>query len=225
MTPLRLVATALYLAAFPAAMLLIAGDARWWPGWIFGAWFTLMSGSVMVHLQRHDPALLAERYRKPGTGGQSAGDKRLVYLIALAWLTWIVSLPLDARLHLSPPLPLAVAIAGGALLLVSWIFFYRAFADNTFTSPLVRIQKERGHRVVSTGVYGIVRHPMYLAAACMFFGAPLMARALLGLVTGALGVAVLIVRIAVEEKLLVAELDGYADYRARVRWRLIPYIW
>jgi hypothetical protein len=70
--------------------------------------------------------------------------------------------------------PLAVKVAGGALLVLWWLFLFRSFTDNTFLSPLVRVQVERGHRVVSTGVYRVVRHPMYLGAILMFLGAPLL---------------------------------------------------
>ncbi len=225
-SPWKLVATALYLAAFPALMLLLAGDWRWPQGWIFGGWLVGISAWTVGWLYVKDPALLAERYRRPGSGGQSWTDQAIVYLIGIGFVAWIALMPLDARrFHWTPRLPLALALAGGALLIPAALFLFRALADNTFASPLVRVQAEREQRVVSTGVYGIVRHPVYLGALCMFVGAPLLTGAASALVVALLVVVVLVVRIRGEEKLLVAQLPGYDDYRRRVRYRLVPGIW
>jgi protein-S-isoprenylcysteine O-methyltransferase Ste14 len=92
-------------------------------------------------------------------------------------------------------------------------------------SPLVRIQSERRQRVVSTGVYGFVRHPMYLGAALMFFGGPLLLGSAWGLLVGLGLVLLLMRRILLEEKLLARELEGYEAYRGKVRYRLLPRIW
>jgi protein-S-isoprenylcysteine O-methyltransferase Ste14 len=226
MSAFKLIGTGLYLLFWPALFFLLAGDWRWREGWLFNGWFVFMCVSTIAWLYRKDPALLAERYRKPGTGGQSRRDVIIVYLVMICFLAWIVLMPLDARrFHWTPPLPLAVAIAGGAMLIVSWIFLFRAFTDNTYLSPLVRIQSERQQHVVSTGVYGFVRHPMYLGAILMLVGGPLLVGALTALAAAAAMAALLAVRIGDEEKLLVRELDGYDDYRRRVRYRLLPFVW
>ena len=226
MTPLRLAGTVLYLLLWPALVIGLSGDWRWPAGWIFSAWFVALCTTSIVWLQRKDPALLAERYRRPGTGGQGRRDRLLVYLLAVGFVAWIVLMPLDARrFHWTPPLPFAVALAGGALLIVSAVFFLRAFTDNTYLSPLVRVQRERGHQVVSTGVYGIVRHPMYLGGVLMFVGGPLVVGAASALAVGLLLTLALVVRIADEERLLARELEGYEAYRQRVRWRLIPFVY
>ena len=111
------------------------------------------------------------------------------------------------------------------LLLGAAFFLFRSFTDNPFLSPLVRIQGERHQQVVSTGVYGLVRHPMYLGASLMFVGGPLLLGSAWGLLVGLGLVLLLIVRIRGEEKLLARELEGYDAYRGRVRYRLIPGIW
>ena len=92
-------------------------------------------------------------------------------------------------------------------------------------SGVVRIQDDRGQKVVSTGVYGFVRHPMYLAGILLFIGAPLLMGSLYGLVFTVIFIAGLVYRIFGEEKMLETELEGYADYKKKVRFRLFPYIW
>jgi protein-S-isoprenylcysteine O-methyltransferase Ste14 len=92
-------------------------------------------------------------------------------------------------------------------------------------SPLVRIQTERQHRVVSTGVYAVVRHPMYLGAILMFLGGPLLVGAATALAIGVALSLLLAARIVDEEKLLAVELPGYDEYRRRVRHRLVPFVW
>jgi protein-S-isoprenylcysteine O-methyltransferase Ste14 len=223
---LKLILTTLSLVLWPALILFLAGDWRWPEGWIFGGWFLAMCFSTIAWLYRKDPALLAERYRRPGTGGQSRRDQIIVYLVMLGFIAWIVLMPLDARcFHWTPPLPLAVKVIGGALLAASWFFLFRSLTDNPFASALVRIQSERGHRVVSTGVYRLVRHPMYLGGLLMFVGGPLVTGAASALATALALSPLLVVRIIEEESLLAAELPGYDDYRGRVHYRLIPFVW
>lgn len=225
MSRARLATTLLYLGLWPTLLVLVAGDWRWLGGWLFGAWFVAMSAHVLVWLYLYDPALLAERYRKPGTGGQSQHDRRLVYVLFGTWVVWFVVMPLDHRFGWSPALPIAAVVAGLVVLMISWFFLFRACKDNSYASTLVRIQRERGQKLVSTGVYAIVRHPMYLGGTLLFVAAPLVTGALTAYVPGLLLVAIVVARIGDEEALLVKELEGYEDYRRRVRWRLVPYLW
>jgi len=225
-SPGRLLFTAGYLLVWPALVLFLAGDWTWPEGWIFGGWFVAVGASTVAWLSRRDPGLLAERYRLPGTGGQSRRDRIIVYVLTVGFIIWIALMPLDARrFHWTPRLPLAVELVGDALLGLSWLLLFRSFTDNTFGSALVRVQTERGHRVVSTGVYGWVRHPMYLGATLMFVGGPLVTGAISALVVGLTLVGLLAVRSLDEEALLTRELLGYEEYRRRVRYRLIPFVW
>lgn len=97
--------------------------------------------------------------------------------------------------------------------------------DNTYLSPLVRIQKERGQKLISTGVYGFVRHPLYLGAIIFFLGGPLVMGSMYGLIIGVLLSLSMILRTIGEEKMLVEELEGYVEYKKKVKYRLIPHIW
>jgi protein-S-isoprenylcysteine O-methyltransferase Ste14 len=223
---LKLLATGAYLLIWPVLQLWLSGDWRWVQGWIFGGWLVLLSASVIAWLYRRDPSLLAERYRRPGTGGQSRADARIVYGLIVGFILWVVMPPLDARrFGWTPPLPTWLQAIGVLMLLAAAFFFVRAFVDNTFLSPLVRIQSDRKQQVVSTGVYGFVRHPMYLGATLMFLGAPLLLGSAWGLLVGAGLMLVLMFRIIGEEKLLARDLDGYEAYREKVRYRLFPRVW
>jgi protein-S-isoprenylcysteine O-methyltransferase Ste14 len=211
---------------FPALLFVLAGDLRWIEGWLFSGWFIALCGTVIVWLYRKDPALLAERYRAPGSGGQGRWDRLWVYAMVLGFTAWLCIMPLDARrFGWTPPFGVWPRAIGGALLLGASFLLFRAFHDNTFLSPLVRIQEERNQRVVSTGVYGFVRHPMYLGATLMFFGAPLLLASRIGLGLAAAMLLLLAARIVGEERLLVRSLAGYADYRRKVRYRLLPFVW
>jgi len=223
---LKLAGTALYIAAWPALLFILGGDGRWLEGWLFSAWFLGLCTTVITWLYRNDPALLAERYRRPGTGGQKGPDQAVVYALVVGFAAWIIVMPLDARrFGWTPAMPVALKAAGGVLLVGSAFLFFRSFHDNTFVSPLVRVQTERKQRVISTGVYGVVRHPMYLGALLMFVGTPLLLGSAVGLVVGAALTVLLAFRIVGEERLLAAELEGYSEYRQKVRYRLVPLVW
>jgi protein-S-isoprenylcysteine O-methyltransferase Ste14 len=222
----KLVATALSLLLWPALVPFLAGDWRWAEGWLFGGWFLALCTNCIAWLYFKDPALLAERYRKPGSGGQKGWDTLVVYGLTAGFIAWLVIMPLDAkRFRWTPRVPVGLKMGGGVMLLLSSLLIFRSFADNTFLSPLVRIQTERKQRVVSTGVYGFVRHPMYLGAILMFTGAPLLLGSAGGLLLGVAIGALLGARIEGEEKLLASGLEGYEEYRKRVRFRLVPFIW
>jgi protein-S-isoprenylcysteine O-methyltransferase Ste14 len=226
MTPARWLLTTSTTLAVPAIVLGCGGDLRWVEAWLFSVWFVAYCGFVVAWLYRNNPGLLDERYRRPGTGGQDRRDVIFVRLFMVGYLAWNVGMPLDARRYrLSPPFPWQVEAMGGALLLVASFFLFRAFTDNNFLSPVVRIQSEREHRVVSTGVYGFVRHPMYLGAFALFFGGPLLLGSLLGMAVAVLIGVVTVLRILNEERVLVADLPGYDEYRRKVRYRLVPGIW
>src|SRR5258706_11054366 len=164
----KLLGTAVYSLAWPTLLFVLACDWWWVEGWIFSSWFVALCTTCILWLYRKDPALLAERYRRPGSGGQKGWDKFVVYGLVLGFIGWITIIPLDAkRFGWTPQMPIWLEALGGMFLLLSSVLFFRSFTDNTFLSPLVRIQAERKQRVVSTGVYGFVRHPMYLGAILM----------------------------------------------------------
>lgn len=135
-------------------------------------------------------------------------------------------MPLDAeRFAWTTNFPTWLEVLGLILLFGSAFLLFRSYKDNTYLSPLVRIQSERDQKVVSTGVYGFVRHPMYLGALMLFLGTPLLLGSFYGLLIGILLCLLVVIRIVGEEKMLMEELDGYRDYKKKVKYHIIPYIW
>jgi len=216
----------LYILLFPALLFVISGDFTWPEGWIFSIWFLGLCYTTILYLYRKDPALLEERYKQPGTGNQEGWDRYVVYGLLVGFILWFLVMPLEAkRFGLSAGFPLWLKFLGGAALAGSSFLFFRSYTDNTFLSPLVRIQKDRGQQVVSTGVYGFVRHPMYLGAILMFFGAPLLLGSWYGILAALALTALLMARILGEEEMLARELEGYREYTQKVRYRLFPGLW
>jgi protein-S-isoprenylcysteine O-methyltransferase Ste14 len=225
---MRRAAGALWVAFWPALMFVLAGQIDWLEGWLFTGWLIGLYAVVTVWMHRKDPALLAERRRSSSKepGGVERQDRLLVLLLFLLFVVWIVLMPLDSRrFGWTPALPVALKASGGLLLLVAAFFLFRSFHDNTFLSGVTRIQSERKQHVVSTGVYGFVRHPMYLGMVLMFGGAPLLLGSRLGVVVAAAIALLLAVRIVREERLLAGQLEGYDAYRRKVRNRLVPFVW
>ena len=221
--------TGLQLAALPVVflglVLWLSGDWRWVGGWIFGVWWVSFFAALLLWLRSRDPALWAERFRMPGSGGESRSDLAIFIGIKVVGLALIVVPPLDVRFGWTPRLPLWSEVGGGILLLGGTFPFFRAFTDNTFASPLVRIQTERGQHVIDTGVYGFVRHPMYFGAILVFIGGALLLGSISGLLVALAMIGLLVVRIIGEEKLLVRDLQGYKEYLQKVRYRLVPHVW
>jgi protein-S-isoprenylcysteine O-methyltransferase Ste14 len=135
-------------------------------------------------------------------------------------------MPLDAQRFIwTTNFPLQLEIIGFFLLIGSAFLLFRSYKDNSFVSPLVRIQSERDQKVISTGVYGFVRHPMYLGGIMLFLGAPMLLGSIYGIIVGIFLSIIFVARIIGEERMLIVELDGYPDYKDKVKYRLIPYIW
>ena len=210
----------------PAVILFLSGDWLWLEGWIFSLWFDAMVLSNVIYLYLKDPALLAERSKAPGSDNQKQWDKYLIIGIYLWALVWFIVMPLDAkRFGWSPIFPVWLKVLGGVALLPALYLIYQATVENTYLSTLVRIQTDRKQHVISTGVYGFVRHPLYLGCLLMVLGAPLLLGSLYGFIIGFIGVIVVMGRIIGEENMLVNELEGYEEYKKKVKYRLVPFVW
>jgi len=217
--------TVFYLVFLGILLFGAAGTLAWPAGWIYLALTGIVSVGGGLWLGRHDPALLAERLKPMIQREQKPWDKLFMTILLPLWVGWLVLMGLDAgRFHWSQ-VPLIVQIAGVGLIGIGCYLIYLTFKANSYAAPVVKIQKERGHRVVTTGPYAYVRHPMYAGALGLVLGAPLLLGSWWGLAGAALLILVMAMRAVLEERALKAELDGYADYAQRVRYRLVPYLW
>ena len=217
--------TIFFVTASALLTLLLAGDWRWTEGWIFAALFWFFSLITSARMYFKDPALFRERFSSPVQKDQKPWDKIVIFLLIISYLVWLVISPLDARRYgWSPEFPSGLKIAGTVMTIAGLGLFYETFKENTFAAPVVKIQAERKQRVISTGVYSVVRHPLYLGATLYILGGALLMGSIFGLVAGLFFVIVIALRSVGEEEMLRTELDGYEEYRNRVRSRLIPFI-
>jgi len=210
------------LLLFPLILFLGAGTLAWPAGWIFLLLFFSFVVVTVRRLAKCHPALLEERMSifKPNPKRDS-----MFLLLCAASLIWLVVMPLDAaRFHWSQ-IPIWLQVVGVPLLVCSFIWMYLAFRENAFVTPTVRIQQERDHRVVSTGPYRYVRHPMYTGFHLFFVGTPLLLGSVFGLVLALVLIGLVIRRAVLEEHLLREDLPGYDAYLTQVSSRFIPFVW
>ena len=222
MKALLWVAVSFLLAAL--VLFLSAGTIAWLAGWID---LILLHGWLLIGiglLLKYNPGLLQERLNFSQTN-QKAWDKVFLLLFYLFFFAWLVLMPLDAvRFHWSQ-VPLILQVVGAIALVTSFLLISLTFRENSFLSPTVRIQEERGQTVISTGPYHYVRHPMYAGGLFLFLGTPLLLGSWYGLLFALVMIPAGAVRAVLEERTLRKELPGYEAYMAQVKYRLIPYVW
>ena len=213
------------LTAAMGALLFASAGTLHWPGaWAFLITSVLLGPLCGWWLYRIDPALLAERLRPVLQRDQPATDKGFMIVFIVAMLGWLVAMGLDRR-YLASSMGVAWQVAGLMLFLASTLFTLWVFRENSFAAPVVKLQAERAQRVISTGPYAHVRHPMYSGMILFFASVPLILGSWWGLAIAPLFLVLLAIRIRIEERTLIAGLSGYADYAARVRYRLLPGLW
>ena len=209
---------------FTLALFLSAGTVNWLAGWVFLVLFFSFDIAITSWLFKHNPGLLNERTAM-SSSDQKAWDRFFFVLLNASFIVWLILMPLDAvRFHWSQG-PIWLQIVGALLLLGSFYLFFLTFRTNSYLSPLVRIQEERGQTVVVSGPYHYVRHPMYAAALLFLSGTALLLGSWYGLLWAVILIGILARRAILEERTLQAELQGYDAYMVEVKYRLIPYIW
>lgn len=227
-TNAKLVMMALvFFLLLPFSLLIAAGTWAWAMGWLYLLFFlfsTIGSRVIMVFIA---PDLLRERAESMSKTDVPAWDKVLMPIVgALAPFAIHITAGLDFQNGwTAPPIAPIVMGIGTGVVLLGLVISTAAFLTNRFFSGTVRIQTERDHQVVSRGIYGIVRHPGYLGGLMWYLAAPVMLGTLWALIPALIAAAAIIVRTALEDRMLQAELPGYAAYADRVRCRLLPGVW
>jgi protein-S-isoprenylcysteine O-methyltransferase Ste14 len=193
-----------------------------WQAWVFLLIFAISSALITAYLWTNDPKLL-ERRVNAGPGAEKEESQKIIQLLASLVFICLFMLPsLDHRLSLSD-VPLPVVVAGDVLVALGFLFIFFVFRENTFAAATIEVVADQ--KVISTGPYAVVRHPLYSGALIMLFGTPLALGSWWGLLLLIPMTIVIACRLLDEEKLLANGLTGYRQYCQKVRYRLVPFIW
>jgi protein-S-isoprenylcysteine O-methyltransferase Ste14 len=199
-----------------------AGAFDYWQAWIFLAVYFMGSLATTLYLLKEDPALLARRMNG-GPFAEKEPTQRIIMSFASIGFIGLIVLPgIDHRFGWSH-IPAYVAIVGDVLVALGWLGIFFVFRENSFSSATIELAADQ--RVISSGPYARVRHPMYSAALVMLLGIPIALGSWWGVLIIAAIIPVLIWRLLDEERFLARNLPGYAAYQGRVRYRLLPLIW
>jgi protein-S-isoprenylcysteine O-methyltransferase Ste14 len=208
-----------------AALFISAGTLNWPVAWIYVGYTLLLSVlTIYKGPLKISPGLIEERIMRKRPGAQS-WDKVFVGILFLVSLLIYVVAGLDHRWKWTQPMPRWVMWAGMFSIMLSSALMIWAMKVNPFFSLIVRLQTDRGHHVVTTGPYRFVRHPGYTAGLLMNLGLPLLLGSLWALIPSSVASLDLIIRIVPEDRFLHRELEGYADYAKKVKWKLVPGVW
>lgn len=215
------------MSLFAVALLWPAGTWQWWEAWVVVALWTVY-GVVMVHyLLRHDPALLAERMKLvPLDKEQKVWDKVIMLLFFIAGIGLYLIPGFDVVCYeWSEPLPVWMRVFAMFIHLPCFLFLGSVMRENTYLAQVVKIDEGRDHKVVITGPYALVRHPMYTDIIILLFAVPVALGSRFALILAVFLTLLLIIRTSFEDRTLHEELEGYAEYAKQTRYRLIPGIW
>jgi protein-S-isoprenylcysteine O-methyltransferase Ste14 len=214
---------AMGIVVMGVALFWSAGEISWWPAWaaiaVMLGWIT----ATAIVILRLNPTLLAERLgpRK----GAKGWDVAILSMLGMSQLARYIVAGLDHRHDWTGNFPLAGQLVALAICILGYALVVWATASNAFFSQIVRIQSERGHTVAAGGPYHYVRHPAYLGAVLYELAAPILFASWWSFVPSGFAAILLVLRTALEDRSLQAELNGYADYALQVRYRLLPGIW
>lgn len=217
----------LFQIALLAVLLLIPAGTWHWPRALqFLAGYGTVLAVATVLLAKFAPASLEARLEPPAATSQPMVDRIVTALLILAVTVWFIFIPVDVfYLQLLPAPGLLMSGAGAVIGLAGFAILVLAVFQNEFAIPIVRDQSDRGQVLIDTGLYGLIRHPFYLGFLLFFTGIALWLESYASvLMVSVLGL-ILAARISIEEKTLCTALPGYRDYREKVRYRLVPFIW
>ena len=202
-------------------LFLAAGTAHYWQAWAYLAVFFGASLLITLYLMKSDPALLARRLTGGPTAEKEKSQKVTMLFASIGFIALLV-VPALGRRFMWSGVPLLVVIAGDILTALGFYIIFLVYKENTFAAATIKVTDDQ--RVISTGLYAVVRHPMYAGALLYLLGTPFALGSSWGLLVLAAMMPFLLWRLFDEERFLSKNLPGYAEYCAKVRWRLIPGI-
>ncbi len=213
-------------AIFGAMLFLPARTVHWWRAWVLLGVLLVATVATMVGVFRTRQDLLRERMKGVIQKGQPTVDRVIVLAFVAAYCVSMVFIPLDVfHYQLLPKPSVWVSSMGMVLVVVGWVIISLVFRENAFAAPVVKHQVEREHKVIDTGVYRVVRHPMYAGIFLFNVGMALWLESYAGAIAVVAPIMLLAVRIVFEEQFLRRELAGYEAYTKKVRYRLVPFVW
>jgi protein-S-isoprenylcysteine O-methyltransferase Ste14 len=200
-----------------------AGTLKWVEAWLYIIFYLIAVAGIVLWMKKKSPGLLKERMSTKKDA--KSWDKKIIRVYTLLLMIMLAVAGLDAVRFRWSRVPLSLKIAGFSGFIPAFLLAFSAMTQNPYLSDLVRIQKDRGHRVCTTGPYKYVRHPMYVGVILLILCLPLALGSFYALIPGSLIILLFILRTFLEDKTLQAELPGYKEYADRVRYKLIPGIW
>lgn len=224
--PLRAVILMLFFIVFiPFLPLLITWRWNWWEAWVYAVLNILGFAFSRLAAARRNPDILAERARFLQHDDAKSFDKILAPLVGLGGALIPLVAGLDVRFGWSISFDMLGKTLSLLVITAGYVLASYALVENRFFSGMVRIQTDRDHRVVTSGPYSLVRHPGYAGALLSYLGTPIFLNAVWAFIPVVFISVLLIIRTSLEDQALQAELDGYREYAAKVRYRLFPGVW
>jgi protein-S-isoprenylcysteine O-methyltransferase Ste14 len=205
-----------------ALLFLTAGTLKYWQAWVFMAVFMSASIVITVYLAIRDPKLLERRMRAGPTAEREKTQKVIMFFAMLGFIGLLVLPAFDRRFGWSAVPPYACLI-GDWLVAISFVFVFRVLKVNSYSASTIQVAEHQ--KVVSTGPYALIRHPMYAGSLPMVVGTPLALGSWWGLGALILFIPALLWRLLDEEKYLKKNLPGYTEYTRKVQYRLVPRLW
>ena len=199
-----------------------AGTMQYWQAWVYLAIFMGASVLVSLYLIKKDPELLRRRMSGGPTAEKETTQKIIMLFASMGFIALLVVPALDYRFGWSV-VPLSVVTAGDILVAIGFYFIFLVYKENTFAAATIEVAKNQ--KVISTGPYALVRHPMYASALLYLIGTPLALGSYWGLLALAFMMSFLIWRLVDEEEFLAKNLPGYMEYQKKVQHHLVPYVW
>lgn len=210
---------------FPFLPMFISGIWAWWEAWVYAVLSILGFVLSRALAARRHPDILAERARSMEMKDAKPWDKILSPMLAFGSLLILIVAGLDKHYGWTQPFSLSIKITALVVIFLGYVFGSWALIENRFFSGVVRIQTDRGHHVVTTGPYRLMRHPGYGGALWTYLAMPFLLDSVWAFIPALILLGVLVLRTSLEDKTLQTELPGYKEYAQKTRYRLFPGIW